>query len=98
YTIPFMAWASPKWRETHDWSFAGDLARPYSSSQLIHTWADLAGLSFDELDRSKSLVSDSFTPRPLMIGNPYERQSRPLIDFSLMKPKSTPTDPAVAQK
>jgi heptose-I-phosphate ethanolaminephosphotransferase len=33
-----------------------------------------------------------------MIGNPYERQSRPLIDFSLMKPKSTPTDPAVAQK
>ncbi|AWM92100.1 hypothetical protein DJ564_15335 [Pseudomonas sp. 31-12] len=98
YTIPFMAWASPKWRETHDWSFAADLGRPYSSSQLIHTWADLAGLSFDELDRSKSLVSDSFTPRPLMIGNPYERQSRPLIDFSLMKPKSTPSDPSVAQK
>ncbi|WP_454845847.1 phosphoethanolamine transferase CptA [Pseudomonas farris] len=87
YTIPFMAWASPKWRETHDWSFAGDLGRPYSSSQLIHTWADLAGLNFDELDRSKSLVSDSFKPRPLMIGNPYERQQRPLIDFSLMKPK-----------
>ncbi|WP_047528536.1 phosphoethanolamine transferase CptA [Pseudomonas sp. 11/12A] len=88
YTIPFMAWASPKWRETHDWSFAGDLGRPYSSSQLIHTWADLAGLSFDELDRSKSLVSDSFKPRPLLIGNPYERQQRPLIDFSLMKPKA----------
>lgn len=98
YTIPFMAWASPKWRQTHDWSFAGDLGRPYSSSQLIHTWADLAGLSFDELDRSKSLVSDSFKPRPLMIGNPYERQTRPLIDFSLMKPKSTPADPAVAHK
>ena len=88
YTIPFMAWASPKWRETHDWSFAGDLGRPYSSSHLIHTWADLAGLSFDELDRSKSLVSDSFKPRPLMIGNPYERQQRPLIDFSLIKPKA----------
>ncbi|MHC8344034.1 phosphoethanolamine transferase CptA [Pseudomonas sp. RT6P73] len=96
YTIPFMAWASPKWRETHDWSFAGDLARPYSSSHLIHTWADLAGLSFDELDRSKSLVSDSFKARPLMIGNPYERQSRPLIDFSLMKPKAKPGDPEVA--
>ncbi|KAB0487874.1 heptose-I-phosphate ethanolaminephosphotransferase [Pseudomonas reinekei] len=88
YTIPFMAWASPKWRETHDWSFAGDLARPYSSSHLIHTWADLAGLSFDEFDHSKSLVSDSFKPRPLMIGNPYERQQRPLIDFSLIKPKT----------
>lgn len=92
YTIPFMAWASPKWRETHDWSFAGDLGRPYSSSHLIHTWADLAGLSFDELDPSKSLVSDSFKPRPLMIGNPYERQQRPLIDFSLIKPK-----PAIAE-
>ena len=87
YTIPFMAWASPKWRENHDWSFAADLSRPYSSSQLIHTWADLAGLSADELDRSKSLVSANFKPRPLMIGNPYERQVRPLIDFSLMKPK-----------
>lgn len=98
YTIPFMAWASPKWRETHDWSFAGDLSRPYSSSQLIHTWADLAGLSFDELDRSKSLVSDSFKPRPLMIGDPYARKQRPLIDFSLMKPKGTPVTPAVVQQ
>ncbi|MGE7964867.1 phosphoethanolamine transferase CptA [Pseudomonas sp. NPDC089918] len=98
YTIPFMAWASPKWRETHDWSFAGDLSRPYSSSQLIHTWADLAGLSFDELDRSKSLVSDSFKPRPLMIGDPYARKQRPLIDFSLMKPKGAPITPAVVQQ
>lgn len=98
YTIPFMAWASPKWRETHDWSFAGDLGRPYSSSQLIHTWADLAGLSFDELDRSKSLVSDSFKSRPLMIGDPYERQQRPLIDFSLMKPKGASVTPEVVQQ
>ena len=95
YTIPFMAWASPKWRAAHDWNLAGDLSRPYSSSYLIHTWADLAGLSFDELDRSKSLVSDSFKARPLMIGNPYERKQRALIDFSLMKPERPP---AVAQQ
>lgn len=94
YTIPFMAWASPKWRENHDWNFAADLGRPYSSSHLIHTWADMAGLSFDELDRTKSLVSDSFKPRPLMIGNPYEREQRALIDFSLMKPKKV--EPAAA--
>ena len=87
YTIPFMAWASPKWRENHDWNLAGDLQRPYSSSHLIHTWADLAGLSFDELDRSKSVVSDSFKVRPLLIGDPYQREQRALIDFSLMKPK-----------
>ncbi|WP_210638992.1 phosphoethanolamine transferase CptA [Pseudomonas sp. Tri1] len=88
YTIPFMAWASPKWRESHDWNLAGDLSRPYSSSHLIHTWADLAGLSFDELDHSKSLVSADFKARPLLIGNPYESQHKGLIDFSLMKPKA----------
>ena len=99
YTIPFMAWASPKWRENHNWNFAADLSRPYSSSHLIHTWADMAGLSFDELDRSKSLVSDSFKPRPLMIGNPYEREQRALIDFSLMKPKKVePTAANVVQQ
>lgn len=98
YTVPFMAWASPKWRETHDWDFAGDLDRPYSSSHLIHTWADLAGLSFDELDRSKSLVSDSFKVRPLLIGNPHQRKTKPLIDFSLMKPKVAPGAPTVVQK
>ncbi|WP_095118776.1 phosphoethanolamine transferase CptA [Pseudomonas sp. Irchel s3f10] len=99
YTIPFMAWASPKWKANHDWNFAGDLDRPYSSSHLIHTWADLAGLSFDELDHSKSLVSDSFKVRPLLIGDPYQTDQRALIDFSLMKPKKLDTAPAdVAQK
>jgi len=97
YTIPFMAYASPKWRESHDWSFAGDLQRPYSSSQLIHTWADMAGLSFDELDHSKSLVSDSFKPRPLLIGNPYETKQKALIDFSLIKPKKADGAEVVAQ-
>lgn len=98
YTIPLMAWASPKWRGSHDWDFTGDLARPYSSSHLIHTWADLAGLSFDELDHSKSLVHDDFKERPLLIGNPYERKQKALIDFSLMKPRHTPETPAVVLK
>ncbi|MBP5968085.1 phosphoethanolamine transferase CptA [Pseudomonas iridis] len=99
YTIPFMAWASPKWRENHDWNLVGDLQRPYSSSHLIHTWADLAGLSFDELDRSKSVVSDSFQVRPLLIGDPYQREQRALIDFSLMKPKPVVgSEPKVVQQ
>ncbi|WP_339479302.1 phosphoethanolamine transferase CptA [Pseudomonas sp. RL_5y_Pfl2_73] len=88
YTIPFMAWASPKWRESHDWNFAGDLSRPYSSSHLIHTWADMAGLNFDELDHSKSLVSTDFKARPLLIGDPYQTPRKALIDFSLMQPKA----------
>ena len=51
----------------------------------------MAGLSFDGLDHSKSLVSDSFKPRPLLIGNPYESQQKALIDFSLIKPKTAET-------
>lgn len=98
YTIPFMTWASPKWRATHDWNMQGDVQRPYSSSQLIHTWADLAGLSFDELDRSRSLVSDSFKPLPLLIGDPYQRPQKALIDFSLIKPKASTAPRNVVQK
>ncbi|GLK87793.1 phosphoethanolamine transferase CptA [Pseudomonas turukhanskensis] len=97
YTIPFMVWASPKWREGHEWSFIADTKRPYSSSQLIHTWADLAGLSFDEYDPSKSIVSAEFKERPRIIGNPYGAK-KSLIDFSLIKPKPPKTEIETAQK
>ncbi|WP_010488581.1 phosphoethanolamine transferase CptA [Pseudomonas sp. S9] len=85
YTIPFIVWASDKWKAHASFDFSSMLERPYSSSNLIHTWADLAGLSFSELDRSKSLVSNRFIVRPQIIGDPYEPKS--LIDFSLIKPK-----------
>ncbi|MFI8480385.1 phosphoethanolamine transferase CptA [Pseudomonas sp. NPDC078700] len=85
YTIPFMLWASEKWKAHASFDFSTMLDRPYSSSNLIYTWADLAGLNFGELDKSKSLVSNNFIVRPQIIGNPYEPKS--LIDFSLIKPK-----------
>lgn len=79
YTIPFIAWASPKWKASHDWNFASYLKRPYSSSSLIHTWSDMAGLTFDEHDVSKSLVSPYFVPHTRWIGDPYNPKS--LNDF-----------------
>jgi heptose-I-phosphate ethanolaminephosphotransferase len=79
YTIPFIAWASPKWRASHAWNLADALHRPYSSASLIHTWADLAGLTFDEHDVSKSLVSPHFVPRTRWIGDPYKTKG--LVDF-----------------
>ncbi|MES2817737.1 MAG: phosphoethanolamine transferase CptA [Pseudomonadota bacterium] len=88
YTIPFMLWTSAQWQASHPADYRGRLGRPYSSSNLIHTWADLAGLRFAELDSSKSLVSADFKERPLLIGDPYQPQS--LIDFSLIKPKTAP--------
>jgi len=98
YTIPFMLWTSEQWRSHSPASYQAELSRPYSSSNLIHTWADLAGLRAAELDPSKSLVSANFKVRPLMIGDPYQPKS--LIDFSLIKPKApAPARPAdLAQK
>ena len=92
YTIPFMLWQSPKW-QGKDYRFA--LQRPYSSANLIHTWAELAGLSFAELDSSKSLVSRDFKPIPLLIGDPHQPQN--LIDFSLIKPKAVTSGGLVLQ-
>jgi heptose-I-phosphate ethanolaminephosphotransferase len=85
YTIPFMLWTAPQWRATNSADYTAALSRPYSSANLIHTWADLAGLRFTELDTSKSLVSADFKVRPLLIGDPYQPKS--MIDFSLIKPK-----------
>jgi heptose-I-phosphate ethanolaminephosphotransferase len=34
----------------------------------------------------------------LMIGNPYERKQKALIDFSLMKSKAAPGAPKIVQK
>ena len=85
YTIPFMLWTSPQWQAANPANYSAALSRPYSSANLIHTWADLAGLHSAELDTSKSLVSADFKVRPLLIGDPYQPKS--MIDFSLIKPK-----------
>jgi heptose-I-phosphate ethanolaminephosphotransferase len=84
YTVPFIVWNSPQWPQR---DFSNTLSRPYSSSHFIHTWADLAGLHFDEYDAHKSLVSNDFREMPLLIGNPEQPKS--LIDFSLIKPKTS---------
>ena len=92
YTVPFILWNSPRWQAQGARDFSATLSRPYSSSHFIHTWADLAGLRFDEYDPQKSLVSAEFRPRPLLIGNPAQPKS--LIDFSLIKPKPKPVQVA----
>jgi heptose-I-phosphate ethanolaminephosphotransferase len=85
YTIPFMLWTSKQWQANNPVVYQAELSRPYSSANLIHTWADLAGLRSTELDPAKSLVSASFKEQPLLIGDPYQPKS--MIDFSLIRPK-----------
>jgi heptose-I-phosphate ethanolaminephosphotransferase len=69
YAVPFMMWQSPEWKNGTNMDFNSMTNRPYSTSHFIHTWADLAGLSFDEFDATKSLINPAFTERPLWVGS-----------------------------
>ncbi|MCU6667655.1 phosphoethanolamine transferase CptA [Enterobacteriaceae bacterium H4N4] len=79
YTIPFLLWTSEKWQAAHPRDFSQDVDRKYSSSELIHTWSDLAGLSYDGFDPTRSITSPQFTPITRWIGNPYKKNA--LIDY-----------------
>ncbi|HNX30596.1 MAG TPA: phosphoethanolamine transferase CptA [Holophaga sp.] len=69
YEVPLVLWASGSWKAAHPRDFTGMLDRPYCTSGLIHTWSDLAGLSFDGFDPSRSIASPKFKERPLLVGN-----------------------------
>lgn len=83
YAVPFLLWQSPSWQARSAGKFVNEYGRPYSLADFIHTWADLAGLDFSLLDRSKSLVSPHFVQGPLWVGDPYRPKSqidmRPLL-------------------
>jgi len=86
YTIPFLIWTSPKWKETRPQDFRAALDRPYSTTDFIYTWIDLAGLHFDKFDPTKSLVNKDFKDYPRYIGDPYAEKG--LVDFSLVIEKA----------
>jgi heptose-I-phosphate ethanolaminephosphotransferase len=73
YTIPFLLWTSPSWQAAHPRDLQALANRPYSSSHLIHTLSDLAGLSYDRFEPAKSLVSPQFVVAPRWIGDPYRK-------------------------
>jgi heptose-I-phosphate ethanolaminephosphotransferase len=70
YAVPFMLWRSPAWQEAHPVDLSGMLSRKYSNGHLIHTWSDLAGLSYDGFQPELSLVNPAFVVSTRWIGNP----------------------------
>ena len=86
YTVPFIVWASPSWQARGARDFSAQLDRPYSTAHFIHTWADLAGLSFEGFEPPKSLVSRDFIERPLLVGDPGAPKT--LIDLRTLMPAS----------
>jgi heptose-I-phosphate ethanolaminephosphotransferase len=73
YAVPFIIWASPQWQSSSPMNFTEYVNRPYSNAHFIHTWADLAGISFEGFEPEKSLVNPAFTEHPLLIGDPKEK-------------------------
>ncbi|KJM62675.1 hypothetical protein B5M10_24665 [Pluralibacter gergoviae] len=72
YTVPFLLWTSDKWQSAHPRDFSQDVDRKYSSAELIHTWSDLAGLSYDGYDPTRSITSPQFKETTRWIGDPYK--------------------------
>ncbi|MDR1888322.1 MAG: phosphoethanolamine transferase CptA [Zoogloeaceae bacterium] len=70
YKVPFILWTSPSWQATHPRDFRGMTGRKYSTTHLIHTWSDLAGLSYDRYQPEWSVTNPEFTAFTRWIGNP----------------------------
>ncbi|WP_277963998.1 phosphoethanolamine transferase CptA [Pseudomonas sp. RIT-To-2] len=82
YTVPFLVWRSPSWKEDTPVDLSGALHREYTTSHFIHTWADLAGLSFDRFEPWKSIVNPHYQRGQLLIGDPHQPQK--LRDFDTL--------------
>ncbi|MBJ3593739.1 phosphoethanolamine transferase CptA [Salmonella enterica subsp. enterica serovar Saintpaul] len=82
YTVPFLLWTSEKWQAAHPRDFSQDVNRKYSSSELIHTWSDLAGLTYDGFDPTRAITSPQFKEKTRWIGNPYKKNA--LIDYDTL--------------
>lgn len=79
YTVPFMLWQSPTWVATHPNNYQAYVDRKFSTQDLIHTWSDLAGLSYNLYVPEKSIVNPNFHESIRWIGDPYDKNG--LIDF-----------------
>lgn len=83
YTVPFITWASPKWAHQHTEQWKKYTDRPFTSADFIYTLPDMIGISFDNLDATRSLVSESFVPHIRWIGDP--NKPKKLKDYDNIK-------------
>lgn len=68
YAVPFLIWLSPEWQKTTPQNLTALTNRPYTLEHFIHTWSDLAGLTYDVFDPTKSLINQKYITQPLIIG------------------------------
>ena len=75
YSIPFLIYKNDKFKkESIDDNLIKNYKhRAYSSSNLIYTFTDLAGLNFKEFDSTKSIINKNYLDYPILIGNPEKK-------------------------
>jgi heptose-I-phosphate ethanolaminephosphotransferase len=76
YSVPFLIWESRSWKRNNMLDLSNyTLHRMYSLSDFIYTWLDLAGIRFNGFDPRKSIFSRSYSPGPVLIGNPEKPET-----------------------
>jgi len=68
FDIPFFVWSSAKSKAARG-PLSLNINSRYSSEDLIHTMADLAGIKFQGFDKTKSIINASFQEKERLILN-----------------------------
>lgn len=85
YTVPFITWLSPAWsNRVNTNQLHSMLNRPYSLSDFIYSWADLAQIQFAEFEPSRSIFNPAFQMHTRWVGTPTLAKN--LKDFDVLFP------------
>ena len=69
YTVPYIIYGNNLWKKQTNVTNI-NLNKLYSSSDTIYTFLDIAGITFDGFDKTKSIVNKKFKQYSVLIGNP----------------------------
>lgn len=76
YTVPFIIYGNKEWKQLFNLEELKKFThRVYSTSNLLHTFCDLAGISFDEFEPQKSIINEDYKILPILIGDPLKKGS-----------------------
>lgn len=71
YAIPFIIWTSNNWFRKPIVNDESYLNRQYDNADFIYTFSDLLGIKYQGYNAWESILSKSFVPDAIMVGDPY---------------------------
>jgi heptose-I-phosphate ethanolaminephosphotransferase len=74
FSVPFLVYESPEWKKLRPLDLQAAEERPYSSSDLIYSVTDLAGLTYDRFSPTESVFNPAFKPQERWIGEEEQKQ------------------------